>query len=126
MDGWAVRLQPQASTLSADQFHPWGWGAAQTYWGSKHYRAAVDAAANTINAHTQIKIGRRDLADNDPMNQAFTEKPKPGQAYLQMPGDSAGDQTLKSRNRALRPFADGCFAGIRNPAAHEHGPDGGD
>jgi hypothetical protein len=24
---------------------------------------------------------------------------------------------------ALRPFAEGCFAGLRNPAAHEHGPE---
>jgi uncharacterized protein (TIGR02391 family) len=122
MDEWAANLEPDAPTLPADQFHPWVWQAARTFWDSKHYRAAVDAAANAINAHTQDKVGRRDIADNDLMNQIFTEKPKSGQTYLGLPGDP-NDQTVKSRSRALRPFAEGCFAGIRNPAAHEHGPD---
>jgi hypothetical protein len=122
MDEWATNLTPETPTLPAGQFHPWVWDAARTYWDSKHYRAAVDAAANAINAHTQTKIDRRDIFDTDLMNQVFTDKPKPGQAYLQLPGDLA-DQTVKSRNRALRPFAEGCFAGIRNPAAHEHGSD---
>lgn len=122
MDDWAVHLAPDAPTLPADQFHPWVWDAARTYWDSEHFRAAVDAAATAINAHTQTKIGRRDIFDTDLMNQVFTDKPKAGQAYLQLPGDLT-DQTIKSRNRALRPFAEGCFAGIRNPAAHEHGPD---
>ena len=90
---------------------------------SEHYRAAVDAAATAINAHTQTKINRRDLSDNDLMNHAFTAKPKPGEAYLRLPGDPSADLTLKSRKNALRPFAEGCFAGIRNPATHEHGDD---
>jgi len=60
--------------------------------------------------------------DTDLMNQVFTDRPKPGQAYLRLPGDPT-DLTIKDRNRALRPFAEGCFAGIRNPAAHQHGPD---
>jgi uncharacterized protein (TIGR02391 family) len=120
MDEWAANLAPDAPTLPADQFHPWVWDAARTFWDSKHYREAVRAAATAINAHTQDKVGRRDIADNDLMNQVFTDKPKSGQTYLRLPGDP-NDQTVKSRNRALRPFAEGCFAGIRNPAAHEHG-----
>jgi uncharacterized protein (TIGR02391 family) len=122
MDDWAANLAPDAPTLPADQFHPWVWEAARTFWDSKHYRAAVDAAANAVNAHTQDKVGRRDISDKDLMNQVFTEKPKFGQTYLQLPGDP-NDKTVKSRNQALRPFAEGCFTGIRNPAAHEHGPD---
>jgi hypothetical protein len=121
-DEWAANLTPDAPTLPADQFHPWVWDAARTFWDSKHYREAVRAAATAINAHTQDKVSRRDIADNDLMNQVLTDKPKAGQTYLQLPGDP-NDQTVKSRNRALRPFAEGCFAGIRNPAAHEHGPD---
>ena len=113
MDEWAVRLQPEAPSLPADQFHPWVWDAAQTFWKSKHYRAAVDAAATAINEHTQTKVGRRDISDNDLMNQAFTERPKAGQVYLRLPGDATNDQTLRSRNNALRPFAESCFAGIR-------------
>lgn len=122
MDEWAANLAPDAPTLSADQFHPWVWDAARTFWESKHYRKAVDVAANAVTAHTQSKVGRTDVFDADLMNQIFTDKPKPGQAYLRLPGDPT-DLTIKSRNRALRPFADGCFAGIRNQAAHEHGPD---
>jgi hypothetical protein len=122
-DEWGVRLKPEAPTLPADQLHRWVWDAARTFWESKHHRAAVDAAATAINAHTQTKIGRTDISDDDLMNQAFTEKPKAGQAYLRLPGDDTKDKTLKSRSNALRPFAAGCFAGIRNPATHEHGPD---
>jgi len=121
-DEWAAKLAPDAPVLPAGRFHPWVWDAAQTFWDSGHYRKAADVAANAINAHTQAKVGRRDVFDADLMNQVFTEKPKPGQAYLQLPSDPA-DQAIRSRNRALRPFAEGCFAGIRNPAAHEHGPE---
>lgn len=122
-DEWAAHLRPDAPTLPADEFHPWVWEAAQTLWASEHYRAAVNAAATAINAHTQNKVGRRDVANDDLMNQVFTEKPRPGQVYLRLPGDPSTDQTLKSLNNALRPYAAGCFAGIRNPASHEHGDD---
>ncbi|EHI41312.1 hypothetical protein OPAG_08131 [Rhodococcus opacus PD630] len=122
MDEWAANLTSDAPTLPADRLHQWVWEAARTFWDSKHFRAAVDAAANAVNAHTQAKVGRRDIFDCDLMNQVFTEKPKPGALHLRLPGDLT-DQTVASRSRALRPFAEGCFAGIRNPAAHEHGPD---
>lgn len=122
MDEVTANLGPTSPTLAADEFHPWVWQAAQTLWQSEHYRMAVSAAATAISAHTQTKLGRRDVSDDDLMNQAFTEKPKAGQPYLRLPGDPA-DLTVKSRNKALRPFAQGCFAGIRNPAHHEHGDD---
>ncbi len=121
-DEWAANLAPDVPTLPADQLHPWIWGAAHTLWTSKHYREAVEAAAKAINAYTQTKVNRRDVFDTELMNQVFTDRPKPGQAYLRLPGDPT-DLTIKDRNRALRPFAEGCFAGIRNPAAHQHGPD---
>jgi uncharacterized protein (TIGR02391 family) len=122
MDEWAANLAPEAPAMPADRFHPWVWDAARTFWESKHFRKAVDVAANAVNAHTQAKVGRTDVSDTDLMNQVFADKPKPRQTYLRLPTDQT-DQTIKSRNRALRPFAEGCFAGIRNPAAHEHGPD---
>jgi hypothetical protein len=118
-DEWATRLKADAPTLPADEFHPWVWEAAQTFWASEHCREAVRAAANAINAHTQTKINRKDIYNDDLMNQAFTSTPKAGEAYLRLPGDPTKDQTLKSRNNALRPFAQGCIAGIRNPADHE-------
>lgn len=122
MDEWDANLTPDAPTLPADQLHRWVWDAARTYWESKHYRAAVNAAATAINAHTQTKIDRRDLFDRDLMNQAFPSSPRSDQVYLRLPGDME-DRTVKSRNQALRPYAEGCFAGIRNPATHEHGAD---
>jgi Protein of unknown function (Hypoth_ymh) len=121
-DEWVTRLAPDAPSLLADRFHPWVWDAARTFWESRHCRKAVDVAANAINARTQDKVTRRDIFDADLMNQVFTDKPKPDQAFLVLPEDHA-DQTIRSRQRALRPFAEGCFAGIRNPAAHEHGPE---
>jgi hypothetical protein len=122
MDEWEERLAPDGPTLSADGFHPWVWDAARTFWASQHNRAAVDAAARAINAHTQAKVGRRDIFDTYLMNQVFTDKPKSGQSYLRLPGDP-NDRTVQNRNRALRPFAEGCYSGIRALAAHEHGPD---
>ncbi|HEU5475671.1 MAG TPA: TIGR02391 family protein [Actinophytocola sp.] len=122
MDEWATNLAPDSPTLRADQFHPWVWTSASTLWDSKHYRAAVHAAATAINAYTQTKVGRTDIADTELMNAVLTDKPKPGQVFLQLPGDP-NDQTIKTRNRALRPYAEGCFAGIRNPAAHQHAPE---
>jgi Protein of unknown function (Hypoth_ymh) len=125
MDEWDEKLAPDGPVLPADRFHPWVWDAAQTFWASQHNRAAVDAAARAINAHTQAKVGRRDIFDTDLMNQVFTDKPKSGQSYLRLPGDP-NDRTAQNRNRALRPFAEGCYSGIRALAAHEHGPDWSD
>jgi hypothetical protein len=116
---WVVRLAPDTPVLRADLLHPWVWDPAKTFWESKHFQKAVDVAANSINAHTQTLIERDDIADADLMNQAFTEKPKSGEKYLRLPGDP-NNRTVKSRNNALRPYAAGCFAGMRNPAVHEH------
>jgi len=123
MDEWAANLTPDAPQLSADKLHRWVWDAARTFWETGHYRAAVDAAARAINAHTQSKVSRRDISDTDLMNQSLApDKPKSGQTYLRIPGDPT-DRTIGNRNRGLRPFAEGCFAGIRALAAHEYGDD---
>jgi hypothetical protein len=120
---WAVRLAPDSPSLAADHFHPWVWDSAQPLWASGHYRMAVNAAAVAINARTQTKVSRRDVSDDDLMNQVFsTSPPQPGKPRLRIPGDHT-DRTIQSRQRALGPFAQGCFAGIRNLAAHEDGPD---
>ncbi len=60
---WAVRLLPDAPVLPADQFHPWVWDSARTLWETGHYRQAVHTAASAINAKTQAKLNRRELAD---------------------------------------------------------------
>lgn len=123
MDEWDVHLKPEGPKLQADQLHPWVWEPAKPLWDSAHYRQAVNDAATTINAHIQTKVGRRDKADVDLINNVMgPDNRKPGQVYLAIPGELA-DKTVRSRNNALRDFAAGCFAGIRNVAAHESGPD---
>ncbi|MFF4364170.1 TIGR02391 family protein [Streptomyces sp. NPDC001351] len=121
MDEWAARLAPDAPSLPADQFHPWVWDAARTFWDSQHYRAAVHAAASAINAHLQAKLGRRDVADDKLVQEAFSDKPaEPGKPRLRVPGD-ATSPTVQSRQRGALQLGLGSFFAIRNPAAHETG-----
>jgi hypothetical protein len=123
MDTWADHLKPDTPTLAADQLHPWVWEGAQSMWGSKQYRAAVDAAARMVNENTRTKVDRLDLSDTNLMNQVLNPgKPTSGKKYLRIPGDQT-DQTVANRNRALRPFGEGWWAGVRALAAHEAGPD---
>jgi uncharacterized protein (TIGR02391 family) len=110
---------PEGPALPADQLHPWIWQAAQTLWDSEHYRHAVQAAATAINDHTQKKLGRRDIADDKLMQEAFgTNPPAPGRPRLRCPGDPS-DPTVQSRQRGAPQYAVGCFFAIRNPATHE-------
>ncbi|WP_323138017.1 TIGR02391 family protein [Streptomyces sp. NBC_01433] len=121
MDEWAARLAPDAPALPADQFHPWVWDAARTFWDSQHYRAAVHAAASAINAHLQAKLGRRDVADDKLVQEAFSDKPaEPGKSRLRVPGD-ATSPTVQSRQRGALQLGLGSFFAIRNPAAHDTG-----
>jgi hypothetical protein len=60
------------------------------------------------------------------MQQAFSDDPpKPGMPRLRFPG-KASTPTWASRSRGARFFAQGCYAGIRNVAAHEHRVDWSD
>lgn len=120
-DEWAAKLAPDAPALLADQFHPWVWQAAQTLWDSGHYRLAVQAAATAINAHTQAKLTRRDVADDSLMQEAFSANPpQVSKPRLRCPGDPS-NPTVQSRQRGALQFAVGCFQAIRNPATHEQG-----
>jgi uncharacterized protein (TIGR02391 family) len=116
-----TKLAPDIPVLSADQFHPWVWRAARTLWDSAHYRHAVQAAATAINDHTQNKLSRRDIADTQLMQEAFSpHPPEPGRPRLRCPGDP-GSPTNQSRQRGALQYAAGCFSAIRNPATHEQG-----
>jgi uncharacterized protein (TIGR02391 family) len=119
LDEWAIRLAPDAPTLVADRFHPWIWDAARTFWDSRHYRAAVHAAASSINAHTQTKLGRTDIADDKVMQEAFSDKPaEAGKPRLRVAGDPA-TPTTQSRQRGALQLGLAAFFAIRNPAAHD-------
>lgn len=107
--------------LRAAALHPWVWEGARSLWQSGHYREAVRAASVKVNAETQNKLGRRDVAETDLFRQAFTDDaPTPQANRLRPEGDDAGKTSLSLR-RGIRAFAEGCYAGIRNPASHDEG-----
>ncbi|WP_255362586.1 TIGR02391 family protein [Blastococcus aurantiacus] len=114
-----VRLGPDMPRIPLGDMHPWVWGAAQQFWETTHYREAVHAAAKSINSRVQQLVDRRDVADNDLMNQALsTNDPAPGNARLRLPGDQSKGM-VKGQQQALRDYAAGCFGVIRNPAVHD-------
>lgn len=112
-------LGDDAPELSAANLHPWVWGGASSLWQSRHFREAVEGAIRKLNAETQNKLGRRDVGGTDLFNQAFSEQPATAKnpRLHRMPDD--GSKTFKSVQRGARMFAEGVFAGIRNPLAHE-------
>ena len=112
-------LGDDAPELSAAKLHPWVWDGASSLWHSGHFREAVEGAIRKLNAETQNKLGRRDVSETDLFNQAFSEQPAAAKnpRLHRMPDD--GSKTFKSVQRGARIFAEGVFAGIRNPLAHE-------
>ncbi|MBF6048151.1 restriction endonuclease [Streptomyces sp. NRRL B-1677] len=115
------RLGDNAPQLSAGVMHPWVWDGARALWQSGHYREAVTAAAKKVNAEMQNKTGRRDASETGLFQSAFSrEAPKPGQPRLRLMADDGSD-TFRSIHRGVMAFAEGCYAGIRNPNSHEDG-----
>lgn len=116
-----ARLGDDAPQLSAAVMHPWAWEGARSLWQSGHFREAVTAAARKVNAETQNKVGRRDVAETKLFQSVFSaEAPKPDQPRLRVMADDGSD-TFKSIHRGLMAFAEGCYAAIRNPNSHEDG-----
>ncbi len=112
-------LGENAPELSAARLHPWVWGGAKSLWQSGHYREAVEGAIKKLNAETQNKVGRRDVSETDLFKQAFTlDAPTAGKTRLRRIRPEASD-TYKSIQRGAMTFAEGVFAGIRNPLSHE-------
>jgi hypothetical protein len=114
------RMRPDSPDLVADQLHPWVWEAAAPMWRAGSTQAAVLAAAQSVNARLQQKLGRHDSSDAALCRESFSRNdPVPGQPRLRFPGDRASD-TWRSRQNGGVQFGAGCFEGLRNPAAHEH------
>lgn len=113
------KLGDAAPRVSVNDFHPWIWDGASSLWRSGHFREAIEGAIRKLNAETQNKVGRRDLSETDLFNQAFSEQPAAANnpRLYRMPNDDS--KTFKSVQRGARMFAEGVFAGIRNPLAHE-------
>lgn len=115
------RLGDDAPQLSAGVMHPWVWEGAQSLWQSGHFREAVTAAARKVNAETQNKVGRRDVSEAALFQNLFSKDPaKTGQPRLRLMADDGSD-TFRSIHRGAAAFAEGCYAGIRNPNSHEDG-----
>lgn len=114
-----ANLGEDAPDLSASDLHPWIWGGAKSLWQSGHYREAVESAIKKLNAETQNKVARRDVSETDLFKQAFSlDDPKASKSRLRRTEDDGSD-TYKSVQRGAMAFAEGVFAGIRNPLSHE-------
>lgn len=110
-----------APELSAAELHPWIWNGASALWQSGHYREAVEGAIKKLNAETQNKVGRRDVTETDLFKQAFSlDPPASGKPRLRRMAND-GSRTYESVQRGAMNFAEGVFAGIRNPLSHEAG-----
>lgn len=113
------KLGDDAPRISAADLHPWIWEGAKSLWQSSHFVQAVRDALTKLNAETQNKVGRRDVSETDLFKQSFSmDDPKPGKARLRrMPPEDS--DTYRSVQRGAMNFAEGVFAGIRNPLSHE-------
>jgi hypothetical protein len=117
------RMQPDSPDLVADQLHPWVWEAAAPMWRAGSAQEAVHAAARSVNARLQQKLGRHDVADAKLCREAFSlNDPAPGQPRLRFAGDRTSE-TWRSRQNGGIQFGAGCFEGIRNITAHVEGLD---
>ncbi|MGW7295397.1 TIGR02391 family protein [Streptomyces xiamenensis] len=115
------RLGEVAPDLSAATMHPWVWEGARALWQSGHYREAVSAAARKVNAETQNKVGFRGVSETRLFQRVFSLEPaKPDMSRLRLMADDGGD-TYRNVHRGAMAFAEGCYAGIRNPNSHEDG-----
>jgi hypothetical protein len=114
-----ARLSPPGPQLHASNLHPDVWDAARSLWRSQHRREAVEAAARSLNAVLQDRLGRRDITDADLVRQAFRSgAPEVGKPRLRFPGDRTSP-TWRSRQQGAMEYGAGCFLAIRNVAAHE-------
>jgi hypothetical protein len=103
------------------RLHPWIITAVSDLWRDGHRREAVGRAARSLSAATQDKLRRYDVSDDHLFQQSFSDDPpKPGQPRLRFVGDRRSP-SWTSRLRGARGLAQGCYAGMRNIAAHENG-----
>ncbi|QZQ56821.1 TIGR02391 family protein [Curtobacterium sp. TC1] len=112
-------LADDAPRISAADIHPWIWSGARSFWQSGHVVQTVRDAVTKLNAETQNKVGRQEVSETDLLKQSFSlDEAKPGRLRLRRipPEDS---DTYRSAQRGAMAFAEGVFAGIRNPLSHE-------
>lgn len=114
-----ARLGEAPMGLAVSLLHPWVWDAARQLWSSGFFAEAVGAAARRVNAKTQQKVERKDVADTDLFKQVFSmTAPAEGRPRLRL-WDDDGSQTYSNVHRGAMALAEGLFASARNLAAHE-------
>ncbi|MET7930523.1 TIGR02391 family protein [Streptomyces sp. NPDC005349] len=112
-------LQPGSPALGASTMHPWVWEPTKPLWAAGAHQEAVLAAARTVNARLQQKLGRHDVSETDLVLQGFDLKdPQPGKPRLRVSGDDRSQPSWVSAQEGAKFFGVGCFRAIRNLAAH--------
>jgi hypothetical protein len=115
-------LGESGPALEAATMHPNVWEASKSLWRNGHFAEAVSAAAKSVNAALQTKVGRRDAADASLVAESFSLDPsRPGRPRLRLMHNDGSD-TYRSLHEGALAFGRGCFMGIRNVLAHEYGP----
>lgn len=104
--------------LSTRHMHPWVWLAAAPLWRDGHYGVALQAAATSLNAQLQDKIGRRDISGKELINEAFSKEPAQVGKPRLMPPDLGSDELNRNSRNGLRELAAGCNSLIRNIRSH--------
>lgn len=82
------------------------------------FAEAVAAAGRKVNAETQNKVMRRDIGETALFQQVFAAAPEPGEPRLRLRADDGSD-TYENMHRRAMALAEGLFAAVRNPIAHE-------
>jgi hypothetical protein len=115
-------LGEMGPALSAPAMHVDVWEASKSLWRNKHFGEAVTAAARSVNAALQAKVGRKDASESKLVSECFSlDPPKPGVPRLRLMPDDGSD-TYKNLHAGALAFGQGCFKAIRNVLAHEYGP----
>lgn len=114
-------LKPDGPQLSAERLHPWVWGGALSLWSTGHYREAVGAAARRVNAEVQNKVGRRDISEATLFQSVFSTNPGSAREPRLRIIEDDGGATYRNLNRGAAMIAEGWYAAIRNPVAHDEG-----
>ena len=114
-----ANLGENSPMLSAGSLHPWIWDSSRTLWSTGHYREAVGAAARTLNAKTQQKLGRRDMAEWKLLRNAFqSQPPVAGEPRLRLMPQEDSDP-FRSLHEGTGALAQGAFQSLRNMVSHE-------
>lgn len=117
----AENLGDVGPSFHASTLHPDVWEAAQAPWRNGHFGDAVRAAARSVNAQLQSRVGRRDESDGKLVGESFSVKPPiAGQPRLRLMDDDGSD-TYRSLHEGAASFGRGCFMAIRNVLNHEYG-----